>query len=94
MSRKNTDHCVEIYHREAPSGLQHLLERPDQHTQEQHQVPPPFINGSFRCHVCPPEQRAGEEKNDVQEATVHVPVETKRLPVATIPTDAEDWISE
>lgn len=56
--------------------------------------PPPFINGSFRCHVCPPEQRAGEEKNDVQEATVRVPVEIKRLPVATIPTDAEDWISE
>ncbi|KAI5607646.1 hypothetical protein C0J50_6966 [Silurus asotus] len=60
-----------------------------------HKKPPPSINGSIQCHACLPEQRAGEEKkNDVQEATVHVPVETKRLPVATIPTDAEDWSSE
>lgn len=56
--------------------------------------PPPSISGSIWCHVCPLEQRAGKEKNDVQEATVCVPVETKRLPVATIPTDAEDWSSE
>ncbi|TSL68175.1 hypothetical protein Baya_5956 [Bagarius yarrelli] len=54
---------------------------------------PPF-SGSIRCHVYPLEQRAGAEKNDVYETTVRVPVETKRLPVAMIPRDAEDWISE
>lgn len=54
----------------------------------------PTSTEAFGAMYAPPEQRAGEEKNDVQEATVRVPGETKRLPVATIPTDAEDWSSE
>ncbi|KAK2869392.1 hypothetical protein Q7C36_001263 [Tachysurus vachellii] len=63
LEHEQEKYCVKKYLGEAPSRPQHLLERPDQHTPAQHHVPPPFINGSFRCHVCP--RSRGREKRKI-----------------------------